>query len=361
MSAPTVASPHTGDTVLRGRVLRDPDDRFSVRWHPRTLLVCGALTGIVLVVAALTLSTGDYPVPLRRVVETLLGGGRTIDHFIVVTLRLPRLVAGLLIGAALGMSGAVFQSLSRNPLGSPDIVGFTSGAATGAVLEILVFHGGQFAIASAAILGGLATAMVVYLLSFTRGRVAGYRLILVGIGIGAMLDSVTAYLLTRATLYDAQNAQVWLIGSLNGVGWEVVVPLGLALVVLTPVTVLAGRTLGWLEMGDDVAKGLGIPVERTRLVLVVTATALAAAATAAAGPIAFVALAAPQLCKPLTRASGAQIVPAGIMGAALLTLSDYGAQRVIPSTQLPVGVMTGVVGGAYLCWLLAHEWKTGRA
>jgi iron complex transport system permease protein len=279
----------------------------------------------------------------------------------VLTLRLPRLVAAILIGAALGMSGAVFQSISRNPLGSPDVVGFTSGAATGAVLQILVFHGSQGAVAFAAIGGGLLTAMVVYLLAVKDGRMAGYRLILVGIGAGAVLESVTAFLLTRATLYDAENAQVWLIGSLNAIGWNIVVWLAVTLVVLVPVTVLAGRSLRYLEMGDDLARNLGVPVERTRLVLVIAATALAAAATAAAGPIAFVALAAPQLCRPLTRATGPHLVPAAVMGALLLTVSDYAAQRVVPSTQLPVGVMTGVVGGAYLCWLLAHEWKSSRS
>ena len=301
-------------TTLPGRVLRTRDDRISLRWHPRTLAVCGALVALLLVVAALSLATGDYPVPLGQVLAALSGRAGGIDHFIVITLRLPRLIAAILIGMALGMSGSVFQSLSRNPLGSPDIIGFTSGAATGAVLEILVLHGGQFAIASAAILGGLVTATAVYLLSVKHGRVAGYRLVLVGIGLGAVLESVTAYLLTRATLYDAQSAQVWLIGSLNGVGWNVVAPLAIALLVLTPITVLAGRSLRFLEMGDDVAKGLGVAVEPTRLTLVAAATALAAAATAAAGPIAFVALAAPQLCRPLTRAGGPQLLPAAIMG-----------------------------------------------
>lgn len=347
--------------VVPGRVIRSRRDTVSVRWRARTVIVCAVLATAVVAITAVGLTTGDYPVPLGEVAATLSGRGSSADYFIVVTLRLPRLVAAPLIGAALGMSGAVFQSLSRNPLGSPDIVGFTSGAATGAVAEIIIFHGGQAAIALAAIASGLATALVVYLLAFRKGTVAGYRLILIGIGISAMLGSVTSYLLTRASLYDAQGAQVWLIGSLNGIGWNVVAPLAIALVVLAPVTVIAGRTLNWMEMGDEAARALGVPVERTRLTLVVTATALAAAATAAAGPVSFVALAAPQLCRRLTRTTGALVVPAAFMGAFLLSASDFAAQRVIPSTQLPVGVMTGVIGGAYLCWLLAHEWKSGRS
>ncbi len=347
--------------IVSGEVWRSRDDRLSVCWQPRNAAACALLTLLILAVAALTLMTGDYPVSLPHVVQTLLGVDTGTDRFIVLTLRLPRLVAAILIGLALGMSGAVFQSLSRNPLGSPDIIGFTSGAAAGAVAEILVFHGGQTAIALAAIAGGLVTATIVYLASWRRGRVAGYRLILVGIGVSAMLGSLTSYLLTRASLYDAQNAQVWLIGSLNAVGWNVVWPLAIVLVVLTPVVLVAGRTLGWVELGDETAKSLGVPVEATRLLLVVAATALCAAATAAAGPIGFVALAAPQLVRRLTRTPGALIGPAGVMGALLLLASDFGAQRIIPATELPVGVMTGLVGGAYLCWLLAQQWKKARS
>jgi len=347
--------------IVRGRVLRSRGDGISLRWQPRTVTICAVLAAVAVVLSAFSLTTGDYPVPFAGVVDSLLGRGTGAESFIVVTLRLPRLVAALLIGAALGMSGAVFQSLSRNPLGSPDIIGFTSGAATGAVTAILVLRASPGQIAGAAILGGLATALVVYVLSVKRGKVAGYRLVLVGIGVSAVLTSFTSYLLTRASLYDAQNAQVWLIGSLNAVGWSVVGPLAVALAVLAPVTVVAGRTLGWMEMGDESAKALGVPLERTRLVLVVAATGLAAAATATAGPIGFVALAAPQLCRRLTRSSGALVVPAAFMGALLLAASDFAAQRVIPSTPLPVGVATGVIGGGYLCWLLAHEWKAGRS
>ncbi|GAA2639736.1 iron chelate uptake ABC transporter family permease subunit [Dactylosporangium fulvum] len=357
MSRPAVAE----RPVVSGRVLRSSADRLSVRWHPRTVLVCALLLGAVVVLAALSLTSGAYPVPLGRVVATLSGHGTRIEEFIIVKLRLPRLTAAVLVGWALGMSGAVFQGLTRNPLGSPDIVGFTSGAACGAVLEILFGRGGAGEVALAAVGGGLVVAAVVTLLSTKQRRITGYRLILVGIGIAAMLQSLTTYLLTRATLYDAQNAAVWLIGSLNAVGWGTVAPLAIALAVLAPMAILAGRALGWLAVGDEAAKGLGLPVERSRYLLIFTATALAAVAVAAAGPITFVALAAPQLCRPLTRSSGAQIVPAGAMGAALLLGADFAAQRIVPTSQLPVGVLTGVVGGLYLCWLLAHEWKTGRS
>ncbi|MGW4298377.1 FecCD family ABC transporter permease [Streptomyces sp. NPDC004646] len=347
--------------VPRGRVLRLGGGRISLRWHSRTTLVCLLLAAACVVVGAAGLTTGTYRVPLSGVLACLLGHGSGADAFIVMNLRLPRLVGALLAGGALGMSGAVFQSMSRNPLGSPDIVGFTSGAASGAVVQIVLFHGGPYATALAAIGGGLVTALAVGLLAAGRGAAVGHRVVLVGIGVSAMLTSLTAYLLTRACLYEAQDAQIWLIGSLNSVTWSVVTPLAVALAVLTPVTVLGARALSWLELGEDTARGLGVPVGRTRLVLGIAATALAAATTAAVGPITFVALAAPHLCCSLVRSSGPLVVPAGLMGALLLAASDFAAQRVLPGTELPVGAVTGVLGGLFLCRLLVARRKTGRA
>ncbi|MEV6508618.1 iron chelate uptake ABC transporter family permease subunit [Streptomyces sp. NPDC051642] len=354
MTAPTAPAPapRTGRrTVLKGRVLRLYDGRVSLRWQPRTVTVCLLLAAASLAVGVLSLTTGTFQVPLSAVVDCLLGRGTGADSFIVMSLRLPRLVCAVLAGAALGMSGAVFQSMSRNPLGSPDIIGFTSGAASGAVVQIVLFHGGATATALASIAGGLLTALAVGLISVRHGRTSGYRIVLVGIGISAMLTSLTAYLLTRASLYQAQDAQIWLIGSLNSASWAVVTPLAITLAVLVPVVVPATRALSWVELGEDTARGLGVPLGRSRIVLAVAATALAAA-TAAIGPVTFVALAAPQLCRRLVRSPGPPVVPAAFMGALLLTASDFAAQRVLPQTELPVGAMTGVLGGLYLCQLL---------
>lgn len=350
--------PTLGRPAVTGRVLRT--GRWSLRWHPRNLVVGAALTATIVGVAVAGLTTGDYPVPLSRVLASLFGQAAGTDAFIVATVRLPRLLAAVLIGAALGMSGAVFQTLSRNPLGSPDIIGFTSGAAAGAVTSIVLWQGGTATTAIAAVVAGLATALVVYLAACRRGRLAGYRLVLVGIGVGALLTSVTAYLLTRASLADAINAQVWLIGSLSGVSWDAVVVLAAGLAVLTPVTLLAGRNLRWMQLSDDCTRALGVPVDRTRLLLVVTATALTAVATAAAGPITFVALAAPQIVRRLTGGSGVSLLPAALMGALLLAAADFTAARV-SRTDLPVGALTGVFGGGYLCWLLARQWRSGRS
>jgi iron complex transport system permease protein len=342
---------------IQGRVLRSA--RFSVVLDLRAAAVGLALAVALVVASVATLGTGDYPLPIAAVLRTLVGLGTPADDFIVLTLRLPRVLTGALIGAALGVSGGLLQSLTRNPLGSPDIIGLTTGSMTGALVVMLVLHGSMGAIAIGALVGGVATAVVVYLLAVRRG-VQTLRLILVGLGVSAMLLSVNYYLVTRATLQDAVSAQVWLIGGLNGRRWEHVVAVGIALVVLLPVALHFGRQLALLEMGEDAATALGVLVARSRFVLLVVSVALAAVATAAAGPIGFVALAAPQIARRLTRSARPGLVSAALLGSVLLVVADLVAQRAFSPTQLPVGITTGALGGAYLVWLLAREWRRGR-
>jgi iron-siderophore transport system permease protein len=333
---------------------------IPARVAPRTIGVAAALVAALLALLVLSVGTGEFSIPPKEVVETLLGGGDRSTRFVIETLRLPRALTGILVGAALGASGAIFQSITRNPLGSPDVVGFVQGASAGAVLEIVVLGGGTFAIAAGAVVGGLGTAILVYVLAY-RGGVQGYRLVLIGIGIAAMLVAVTDYLLTRSTLEEAQAANVWLTGSLNGRGWEHVRPVGATIAILLPVTALLARQLRMLELGDDVARALGVSIERSRLALILVAVLLAAVATASAGPVVFVALAAPQIARRLTRASGPGVGCAALMGAALLLAADFASERVFGPTQLPVGVMTGVGGGLYLIWLLRREWRGASA
>ncbi|MEO3756599.1 iron chelate uptake ABC transporter family permease subunit [Streptomyces sp. B6B3] len=332
---------------------------WSLRLHPRPALVGLLLALLALAMTVVLIGTGDYPMSPGEVLSTLAGGGSAGQEFIVRELRLPRALLALLVGAALGMGGAVFQALSRNPLGSPDIIGFTHGSAAGALTVIVLFTGSSAAVAAGALVGGLTTGIAVYLLAWRRG-VHGYRLVLVGIGAAAMLNAVIGYLLTRANIVDAARAVLWLTGSLNGRDWEHVWPLLCACVVLIPVILSQARPLRMLEMGDDAASALGVRVERTRLVLVLAGVLLTASATAAAGPIAFVALTAPQLARRLTRAAGPSLLSAAVMGALLLVAADFLAQWVFASRQLPVGAVTGVLGGCYLLWLLATERRAGR-
>jgi iron complex transport system permease protein len=333
---------------------------IALRLDVRTLLVSLGLIVAVLAATVWTLLAAGVRLPLADVTEILAGGGRRADRFILLDLRLPRVTLGLLSGAALAVSGAVFQSLSRNPLGSPDIVGFTTGSASGAVLSILVLGAGPGGAAVGAVVGGVLTALIVYGLAALGGGAIG-RIVLVGIGISAMLVALNSYLLSRARLDAAQSAAVWLVGTLNGRTWDYVKLLGVALIVLLPPLLILSRRLQMLEMGDDSARSLGIQVTRSRLVLVVLAVAVCAVATAATGPVAFVALAAPQITRRLTGAASLQLLPSAITGALLMVLSDFAAQRLLAPAQLPVGVVTGAVGGAYLAWLLSLQWRKGTA
>lgn len=343
---------------MRAVVISVGDGRVRLRIPRRTIAVCGGLAAVVAVALIFAIGSGEYTISAPQVVASLIGQGEGANNFIVHTLRLPRALCALLVGAALGMSGAIFQSLTRNPLGSPDIVGFTWGSATGAVLQIIVFDGGMVAVAAGAIVGGLITAVLVYGLAYSRGLI-GYRLILIGIGISALLASLNTYLIARAPLDTAQAARVWLTGSLNGRGFEFVWPLAAALVVLVPLAVALAPRLRAMEMGDDSARALGLDLERSRRRLIAVAVALCAVATATCGPIAFVALAAPQIALRLTRSGVLGLGASALTGAALLLGGDILAQRIWPDALLPVGVVTGALGGLYLMWLLWHEWRGG--
>ena len=305
----------------------------------------------------MSISVGDFPIPLGDVLPAVFGYGGPDSDFIVRQLRLPRALTAVLVGAAFGLSGAIFQSLARNPLASPDIIGITAGASASAVFIIVVIGGSGYAVSVGALIGALLTATAIYLLAYRRG-VSSYRLILVGIGVAAMLSAVTSYLPTRAEIYDVQRATVWLTGSLNGRGWDQVRPVAAAMVLLVPALLFLTRPLRTMQLGDDTAKGLGVPVERTRAALVLVGVALAAVATAAAGPVAFVAFVAAPIARRLVNAP-LTIVPAALAGAVLLLLSDLVARRIFAPTELPVGVVTGIIGAPYLIWLLARANRIG--
>jgi iron complex transport system permease protein len=342
-----------------GRVVRNGSGTVSLRVRPRVVLVSALLLALAVGIGALSLTSGDFDIALGDVVASLVGRADAGTDFIVLELRLPRVLGAFLVGAALGVSGAIFQSLTHNPLGSPDFIGLTVGSSTGALVMILVVGGSAGMVALGGLAGCLITSLAVYLLAF-RGGTHGLRLVLVGVGVSAMLGAANSYLLVRGRLQDAATAQVWMIGSLNGRGWQHVAPLALAMAVLLPLTLAFGRRLSALTMGDAMASSLGVPVERSRAVLLVAAILLVAAATAASGPVAFVALAAPQLALRLTRSPDVGLVAPAAMGAVLMTGSDWAAQRMLAPTVLPVGVLTAAIGGVYLTWLLAHEWRRGR-
>lgn len=356
-AAPGAGVPATDPAVL-ARVRR-----ARATGRGRAVVVSLVLLLGCLVTFVLSLTTGDFAIPVRDVLPALLGRGTPDADFIVGTLRLPRTVTAVGVGVAFGLSGAIFQCLARNPLASPDIIGITAGASTSAVLVIVAgsalgYSTGTVSLPVAAFVGGLLTTTAIYLLAYRNG-LSAYRLVLVGIGVAAMLTSTTWFLLTRADITDVQRALVWLTGSLNGRGWDQVGPLAVALAVLVPAALLLARPLRALQLGDDTAHGIGVPVERSRALLVVVAVGCASVATATAGPIAFVAFVAGPIARRLVRAP-LTLVPAALVGALLVLASDLVARTVFAPTELPVGIITGLVGAPYLLWLLARANRVGR-
>ncbi len=353
----TAMSAATAGRVLpRSRVVRV--GRFSMRVDARALSVCAVVGVAVAVIGCWSIMVGDYPLSVRQVLQAVFGDGGKDAEFIVQTLRLPRFLTAVFVGAALGMSGAVFQSLARNPLGSPDIIGFESGAAVGAVLVIVVIGGTTTQVAAGAVLGGLVTAVLVYVLAWRRGLAAS-RLVLVGIGIGFTATAVVDYLITRANIYDVQRAAVWLTGSLNGRSWDDVRTVGYALLVLAPFIIIGARSLDALDLGDDTAAALGTRVNRAKLGLILLAVGLAALAVAAAGPISFVAFVAGPIARRLVNSPRACVVPAAFVGALVTTVADLAARRLFAPMELPVGIATAVIGAPYLIWLLGRRARTG--
>ena len=319
-----------------------------------------ALASVAAVAAGLMLGHTVYgPSAVWRVVLSQLGLGGTVPgaSFTVGELRMPRVALGLLTGAAFGMGGCVFQTMLRNPLASPDIIGITSGASAAAVFSLTALHLDPSVVPLVAIVAGLATATAIYLLAFKDGLV-GTRLILIGIGISAMLHALTTWFTSRASIWDVQGAMRWLSGSLNAASWTQIVPLGVALLALGGVLLGQSRSLDRMRLGDDLAHGLGIRVERTRLVTILAAVTLVAFATAAAGPIAFVAFLAGPIASRIVGPCGPVLPAAALVGSLLVLLSDLAAQYAFGS-RLPVGVVTGVLGAPYLIHLLVRTNRQG--
>ena len=326
------------------------------RTRRRTVAVAALVILLIgLSIAMLTLGNTVYP--LGDVIAVMLGYDVPGASFTVGTLRIPRTLTGVLAGIAFGVAGVTFQTMLRNPLASPDVIGITSGASAAAILSLIVLGWGSGATMTLALLAGVGTAVVIYIAA-RGGTSTGGRLILIGIGIGAMLDAVVAYLLVRAQVYDVAVAARWLAGSLNGARMEDVPPLAVAVFVLAPIVLMLSRDLRALELGDASAAALGVRVDRTRLLLVVSAVALACFATATTGPIAFVAFLAGPIATRIVGAGASVVVPAALTGSCLVLAADLLGQFAF-DTKFPVGVITGILGAPYLLYLLIRTSRRG--
>lgn len=325
----------------------------------RYRLVIGVLVVLIVLAFAGSLILGRTVYPPAEVWAVILGEDVDGASFTVGTLRLPRATLALMAGLCFGMGGVTFQTMLRNPLASPDIIGISAGASTGAAIAIVIFSLPASGVFTVAITSGLAVALIVYALSRSRmSSGAGTRLILVGIGVAAMLESATTYVLSRAGQWDLQEVSRWLTGSLNGASWDGTRWVIGAFVVFAPILLGFSRHLSALQLGDDTAAALGTRPERTRLAAIVAAVGLIAFATAAAGPIAFVAFLSGPIAARLVNSSRSLLVPAALVGALLVLVADFVGQYAF-GTRYPVGVITGVLGAPYLLYLIVRSNRRG--
>ena len=323
----------------------------------RRRAVVVVLLALLALVYAASLMVGHTFYSPSEVLAVVLGQDAPGASFTVGRLRLPRASLAVLVGCCFGLGGVTFQTMLRNPLASPDIIGISAGASAAAAFAIVTLSLTGAQVSAVAIAAGLAVAVVIYLLSY-RGGVAGTRLILIGIGVAAMLDSLTSYVLSRAAQWDLQEVMRWLTGSLNGASWPQALPVLAALAVLGPLLLLTSRDLSVTQLGDDAASALGVRVDRTRLVVIVAAVGLVSFATAAAGPIAFVAFLSGPIAARLVGPGASLLVPSALVGALLVLSADFVGQN-LAGTRFPVGVVTGVLGAPYLIYLIVRTNRSG--
>lgn len=318
----------------------------------RAVLVCAVLVAAVLVLAWLSLVWGGRTADTLDYFAGLLGTGEGGGEFTIGRLRLPRVVLAVLVGAALGIAGGIFQSVLGNPLASPDILGVSGGASLAAAFAILGLGLSGAAVGIAAFLGATVVAVAIYLLAWRDG-VTGFRFVLIGVAAAFVVNGAIGYLLTRAEVNDVRAALVWMVGSIGTPRWGDVAVLAVVILVLIPFVVGVSWQLRALGLGDEAAGGLGVRVERARLLALALAVALTAGATAFAGPVAFVAFVSAPIARRLLPSGGTVLGPAALVGAVVVLAAELLATHLVPSLEVPVGIVTGIVGAAYLLWLLA--------
>ncbi|WP_165243379.1 FecCD family ABC transporter permease [Corynebacterium lizhenjunii] len=345
MNPQPLAPAPAGQLLLRAR-------GYSLLLNRRSLVVSLALMTVCLVLMFAAIGVGGSSLSYADAWAVLTGHGTASQRLVIVEWRLPRILLAVIIGAALAVAGAIFQTITRNPLGSPDIIGFTMGAQAGVLVAIVLLGSSLAVVSFAALLGGIACGAVIFVVSF-KGGFGGLRLILAGIAISAMVGSFNRWLIVKADSDTAYAALKAVTGTLAAAEWQVTsFALVATLVVLGLITACA-RDLRNLELGQDLAAGLGTHTQRAQAALVLLGTALVAIATTAAGPIGFIALVAPHLARMMSQSSRAPLVASGLSGAVLLLAADIASQALLES--MPVGVVTAAVGGVYFMGLLVVE------
>ncbi|MFD9610165.1 FecCD family ABC transporter permease [Streptomyces sp. NPDC059083] len=331
--------------------------RASFLVHRRSALVAGGLLLLLAAACVAYLCVGEKTVAPGEVVRILLGKPSP-SAFVVEELREPRLVAALAVGAAFGIAGGLIQTVARNPLASPDIIGISQGAGAVTVAAMTFGLTSYTVLPYVSIAGGILAAALVYVFAW-RGGLHATRFVLIGIGIAIALRSLITLFMTKGDYLVAQQAQIWMTGSLNGRGWDETAPIRWTLVLLLPAVLWAARAQRTAALDDDTATGLGVRLGGVRLGLVAVGVVLASVATGVAGPVDFVALLAPQIARRMTRTAQIPLLCSALTGAVIVVAADLLGRRLLSPVELPVGVLTAAVGAPYLIWLIVRSRAVG--
>jgi iron complex transport system permease protein len=350
----TAPAPAGGGIDVVGR--RVAAARVRRRQRDAGVMISASIVALAAATASLLL--GAAGLGLGDVIAALAGQGSPKADFVILRLRLPRVLAAIIAGTALGLGGALFQTTLRNPLASPDILGVTGGASLAAVGSMLLLGLEGPAVSIAAFAGALVVAALMWGLAWRDG-LTGIRFVLVGIGLASIVSGLLGWLITRADVREASEALVWMVGGIASVGWPELATAGGALVVLLVLTALFSPRMPLIALSDDSARSLGLDATRARLVAIVLGVALVAVATALAGPIAFVALVAAPIARALVGHGQAALAASGLVGAAIVLVADLVAQHAFAGIAVPVGIVTGLIGAPYLLWLIARGNRRG--
>lgn len=321
--------------------------RISVLVAPKAMWVALALSTLLLTITAASLMSGSYPIDLPGVWQTLVGTPPSdTAQTVVWQFRFPRTLVAAIAGALFGLSGAILQNITRNPLADPSLVGVSQGAGLAVVAAIVVYPDINAGWRPVLAFGGaLAVAALIQWIAMQRTGGATMRFILTGIGVAAFISAITSAMLTYGNIDQAQAALGWLAGSIHAVGWVEVKFLSICLALLTPCLMWASRPMAALKLGPEVALGLGVAVRPVRICLITLSVALAAFAVAAVGPLGFVGLVAPHLARRFARCGvGQHLLLTALTGAVMVCLSDYVGRTAFAPIQIPAGILTAILG-----------------
>jgi len=329
----------------------------SVQINPTTLKMIGLILAGTLLIALTSLTVGSQWLSPVDVIKELVLSEPGRHSFVIETLRLPRIIMAFLVGGALAVSGLILQSLIRNPLASPDIIGVTSGASAAAVffLSYLAQVLSAQWLPLAAISGAAVTSLILYVLSWKQG-VNPIRLVLIGIGLAAGLGALTTLMIVFSPIATSMMAYVWLTGSVYGSNWEDVISLLPWMTILLPVALMLARTIDTQELGDAIATNLGVPLQYSRFLLLAISVGMAGSAVAYAGAIGFVGLIAPHIARKLVNRTFASLAPISVLvGGSLVVVADTIGRTAFLPLDVPAGVFVSAVGAPFFIYLLYRQ------